>query len=314
MHEVVRHLLRARLHLARVGVVARQAEHVAALERAADQPDPVDAGGAQERLGLDPAREREVAAHALAGRAAAPRAGRLRTSVVIWPTGSPSTCSCKAAAGGADDHVAQREERRAAERGLDQGRSGRVADQRVGQARGAGVERPGLRHPVVGLVEPAAVEEQVERARAPRRAGRDGAAPRAAAGAASAARAARRRAARSAPGRRARTRTGRRGAGRRRSPAPCRSRSSRRASAPGRSSPARWRSRPRARGRRFAGSGRRGHAQALVGDGHHRLPDGRRARRPGTRPRRAASRSARDRARSPRRRRRCRGRRSARAR
>ena len=52
---------------------------------------------------------------------------------------------------------------RTVERGLDQRRARRVAAQRVGQAGGAGVERAGLGHPVVCLVEATAVEDEVQR-------------------------------------------------------------------------------------------------------------------------------------------------------
>ena len=82
-----------------------------------------------------------------------------------WPTGSPSTLQREAAAGGADDDVAQRDERRAVERGLDQRRAGRrCPHSALARPRGARVERAGLRHAVVGLVEAAAVEHEVERA------------------------------------------------------------------------------------------------------------------------------------------------------
>ena len=67
-HDVERALLRPGLHLVAERGFVREAEHVARRERAADQADPVDARRAQERLGLDPAREREVAADAGAGR------------------------------------------------------------------------------------------------------------------------------------------------------------------------------------------------------------------------------------------------------
>ena len=256
------HLLRAGAHLVRARVLVVEAEDVAGLQRAADQAVAVDAGGAEERLGLDATGDRQVRRGRRCRWAASLSVWPSRTGVVRCGTGSPSTCSVKPRPAAPTTRSRERGEGRAVERGLDQRRAGRVAAQRVGQAGGAGVERAGLRHAVVGLVEAAAVEDEVQRSgllHAQRRRvgllGQQDAALRRL-----------RRLAlawpRSGRGRRARTGTGRRGAGRRRSRARCRSRSSRPASAPGRSSPARWRSRPRGRGRRCAGPCGAGRAAA----------------------------------------------------
>jgi len=136
----------ARLHLVAANHFAREAEHVALGKRLPIRPhvEPRNASAS-----IPPATARQPRTPSPVGRGVT--RAPVRTRVVIWPTGC-STTSCSPAAGGADHDIAQRDQRRPVERGLDQRRARRVAHEPVGQPHRARLERPRLRHAVMGLV------------------------------------------------------------------------------------------------------------------------------------------------------------------